>query len=156
MTIAGAAGNTYRFRVTAVDPSGRSGAVSAEKTTVAPYDDSAAGATYAGSWGVVTSTLRYAGREHFSDTAGATVTFTATGTSIWLVGDKSAGYGQFQVSIDGGAYSGLYSAYSASTAYRQVLYARGGLSNATHTIKVRVYGTAGRPRVSIDAVGYKR
>jgi hypothetical protein len=156
LSVAGTAGSTYRFRVTAVDPSGRLGAASAEKTTVVPYNDFAAGTTVTGAWPSASSASLYGGQHHASSAAGATYSFHAVGTAIWLVGIKAASYGQFQVSIDGGAYSGLIDAYSASTRFRQVLYSRGSLANVNHTIKIRVYGTAGRPTVGIDAVGFRR
>jgi hypothetical protein len=156
MAFPGVAGSTYRIKVAAVDPAGRVGAFSATKTTVVPYNDYAAGTAVTGPWGSASSASLYGGQHHYATAAGATYAFHATGTAIWLVGIKAASYGQFQVSIDGGAYSGLIDAHSASTRFRQVLYSRGSLSNAVHTIKVRVYGTAGRPTVGIDAVGYRR
>ncbi|MDQ1713932.1 MAG: hypothetical protein QOE45_3382 [Frankiaceae bacterium] len=151
-----ARGNTYRYTVTAVDPAGRVGTPSAQKTTVVPYNDISAGVVLTGPWSNVSNTNEYAFQHRTSSTAGATFTFHAVGNTIWLVGNKGAGYGQFQVSIDGGAYSGTYDAYSPTTKFRQVLYSRGSLSNANHTIKIRVYGTRGRPLVSVDAIAFRR
>lgn len=145
---------TYRFRVKAVDPAGRSGAYSASDYTIVPYDDTSG--TFSSGWTSVSGASHYRGAYHRSGTAGATFSFSSTGTQIHLVGPKAASFGQFQVSIDGGAYSSLIDAYSSSTRYRQLLYAKTGLSNATHTVKVRVYGTSGRPYVGIDGVGYLR
>ena len=147
---------TYRFRVWATDPGGRAGATSASDVTMVPYDDDTSTMSYAGSWGSGTSSLLYGGTHHRSTAAGSTFSFKATGTQIHLIGIKASSYGQFQVSIDGGAYSGLVDAYSSTTKYRQVLWSRTGLSNTTHTIKVRVYGTSGRPAVGIDGVAFLR
>jgi hypothetical protein len=55
-----------------------------------------------------------------------------------------------------GAYSAAIDSYGSTTRYRQVLYTRTGLSDATHTIKVRVVGTSGRPAVGIDGVAFLR
>jgi hypothetical protein len=128
--------------------------VSAEKATVVPYDDTSG--TYGGSWSTALSSSLYRGSHHKSGSAGATYTLTATGSRIYLVGTRGTSYGQLQVSIDGGAYSSAIDTYSATSKYRQVLYSKTGLSNATHTIKVRVVGTSGRPYVSVDGVGFLR
>ncbi|HEV2889520.1 MAG TPA: fibronectin type III domain-containing protein [Frankiaceae bacterium] len=152
----GSPGTTYRFRVAAVDPAGRIGAFSSVRTTVVPYQDNATGTVYTGSWATGSGGSFYGGSHRYSGTAGSTYTFKATGTTIWLVGTKSTNYGQFQVSIDGGAYSGLIDSYASSVQYRKVLYGVGRLSNTAHTIRVRVYGTSRRPYVGIDGVGFLR
>lgn len=156
MPYGGTPGTTYRFRVAAIDPAGRQGAFSAVKTTVVPFNDNATGTAYTGTWLTGSGLSFYGGSHRYSGTAGATYTFKATGTAIYLVGTRSTNYGQFQVSIDGGAYSGLIDTYSSSVQYRKVLYSVGRLSNATHTIRVRVAGTSRRPYVGIDGVGFLR
>lgn len=156
LSFTGSPGNTFRFKVAAIDPAGRTGAYSAVKATVVPFDDNATGTVYAGTWATGLSSSLFRGSHRYSSVAGSTYTFKATGTTIWLIGNRGTGYGQFQVSIDGGAYSGLVDAYATSTQFRKVLYTRTGLSNALHTIKVRVYGTSGRPIVGVDGVAYAR
>lgn len=152
-TVTGTAGATYRFRVQAIDPSGRAGATSATRTTLVPYD---AGGTVTGAWTAAPGTSYYRGSQRRASAAGATWSFTSAGTQIHLIGTKAASYGRLQVSIDGGAYSAAIDTYSASPRYRQVLFARTGLSAGTHTIRVRVVGTSGRPYVGIDGVAYLR
>ena len=156
LSYGGAPGTTYRFRVAAIDPAGRQGAFSAVRTTVVPFHDNAAGTSYAGVWDTGFHGSLYGGSQRYSAAPGATFTFRATGTAIYLIGSRATNYGQFQVSIDGGAYSGLIDAYSSTARVRQVIYSKSGLSNTAHTIKVRVYGTRGRPNVGIDAIGYLR
>ncbi|HEX8002276.1 MAG TPA: FlgD immunoglobulin-like domain containing protein [Mycobacteriales bacterium] len=152
----GTPGTTYRFRVAAVDPAGRQGAFSAVKTTIVPFNENAAGSAFAGSWPISYSGSAFGGSHRYSSSAGATYTFKSVGTAIYLIGNRGTNYGQFQVSIDGGAYSGLVDAYASSAQVRKVVFARGGLTNTTHTIKVRVYGTRTRPYVSVDAIGFLR
>lgn len=154
LTAGTVAGTTYRFKVRAVDPSGRLGALSAEKATMAPHDDPSG--AVAGTWSSVAGASYYRGSQRRASAAGATFAFTATGTQIHLIGTKAANYGKFYVSIDGGAYSAAYDSYSASTQYRQVLYTKTGLSSGSHSIKVKVAGTSGRPYVGIDGVAYLR
>ncbi|HEU0129906.1 MAG TPA: FlgD immunoglobulin-like domain containing protein [Mycobacteriales bacterium] len=153
-SMTGTIGATYRFKVQSVDPSGRAGGTSAVASTLVPYDDGSA--AYSSGWGTASNASLYRGSHHYSSTAGATLSITAPGTAIYLVGLKAASYGQFQVSIDGGAWSGLIDSYRSGTAFRQVLFSRTGLANANHTLRVRVYGTSGRPTVGVDAVGFLR
>lgn len=156
MTHAGAAGNTYRFRVAAVDPAGRQGAFSAVRQTIVPFNDNAPGTAYSGTWTSVASRTLFGGQHRYSGTAGSVFSFKSTGTAIYLIGNRGTSYGQFQVSIDGGAYGPLVDAYSATSQVRKVVWSRTGLSNTAHTIKVRVYGTSRRPNVSVDAIGFLR
>jgi len=116
----------------------------------------APGTSYAGTWYTGFSSSLYFGAHRYSRAAGSTYTFTATGNTIYLIGSRGPGYGRFQVSIDGGAYSGLIDSYSTSSQVRRVLYSRVGLSNTVHTIRVRVQGTSGRPYIGIDGVAYRR
>ncbi|HWL35408.1 MAG TPA: fibronectin type III domain-containing protein [Frankiaceae bacterium] len=152
--VGGTPGTTYRFRVRAIDPAGRLGAMSGTDTTMVPYDDPSG--TIAGSWGSGTSSLAYRDTFRRSTAAGSTFSLSARGTQIHLIGTRATTYGKFQVSIDGGAYSAPIDSYSSTTKYRQVLYTKTGLSDATHTIKVRVVGTSGRPAVGIDGVAFLR
>ena len=136
------------------NPAGRAGALSAVDTTIVPFDETLG--TFSSGWASSSLSSFYRGAQRKSSTAGATFSYSSTGTQIHLIGTKAASYGQLQVSIDGGAYSSAIDTYSASTRYRQVLYTKTGLSNATHSIKVRVVGTSGRPSVGIDGVGFLR
>jgi hypothetical protein len=147
-------GRTYAVSVAVVDPSGRVGPYR-EARTVTPYDDETQSPTpwtFTPSWVRYVSSLRYGGSHHTSGQPGAVVTLTASGSRLWLVGDRGPSYGQFQVSVDGGAWSGWYDAYRTSVAYRQVLYRRDDLAAGNHTVRVRVRGTAGRPTVGVDGM----
>jgi hypothetical protein len=146
-------GTTYRFKVRALDAGGRPSAFSGTDYTIVPHD---AGGSVSGTWTTSPGASFFGGSQRRASAAGATWAFSATGTQIHLIGTKAANYGQFYVSIDGGAYAGPYDSYRSATAYRQVLYTKTGLSSGTHTIKVKVAGTSGRPYVGIDAVGYLR
>lgn len=154
LTVSSSPGTTYRFRVRGIDPAGRAGSLSGVGTTMAPHDDPTG--TIAGSWTTVRSASYYRGTARRASAAGATFSFSATGTQIHLVGVRGPSYGQFQVSIDGGAYSAPIDSYAAATSARQVLYTKTGLPLRAHTIKVRVVGTARRPYVAIDGVAFLR
>lgn len=152
VTVGGVPGTTYRFKVRTRDAGGRTSAFSGSDVTMVPYN---AGGTVTGSWTTSSGALFFGGSQRRASAAGATWSFTATGTQIHLIGTKSSNYGQLQVSVDGGAYTTVDS-YSSTARYRQVLYTKTGLSSGSHRVKVRVVGTARRPYVGIDAVAYLR
>ena len=41
--------------------------------------------------------------------------------------------------------------YSSTTKYRQIVYQTSWGASGTHTIRIKVLGTQGRPRVDFDA-----
>ena len=58
--------------------------------------------------------------------------------------------GSVKVYVDG-VYRGAVSLNASSTAWRQVVYVRGFSSSGTHTIKLVCAGTAGHPKIDLDA-----
>ena len=107
-------------------------------------DDRAAGITYAGG-GWTTwdgdAWLTYGGTETNSNTTNATASYTFTGTSIAWIGAKYNSYGEADVYIDGVLQATGVDLYSASKQFQQVLFQRIGLTNAIHTIQVKVKGS---------------
>ena len=153
-TVSASVGQTRRFQVTVTDPGGRTSAAGTA-TTVVPYDS--ASGTVSGSWSTVSSSTRYLSSVRSSGSAGATISFTAAGTAISVIGDVGPTNGQFQVSYDGGAYSAAIDTVATTGAVRKVLASKTFTgAAASHTVKVRVVGTSGRPAVSVDAFGYTR
>jgi hypothetical protein len=58
-----------------------------------------------------------------------------------------------KVYVDG-VFVATVDLYAASASYRSVAYARTWSSLGTHTIRIVVVGTAGRPRVDLDAIEF--
>lgn len=58
--------------------------------------------------------------------------------------------GQVKVYVDG-VYATTVDLYSTTTTYRSVAFARTFSTYGTHTVKLVVVGTAGRPTVILDA-----
>ena len=75
--------------------------------------------------------------------------------AFYLIGDKCTGCGKFQVYVDGKLVKTVDS-HASSTLSRQTLYSRTFTGTKTHTIKIKTLGTAGRPKVRIDAIGVQR
>jgi hypothetical protein len=154
MTVTGAPAQTLRFEVTATDPAGRTSAPGTAQTVI-PYDDASPGVGYTGTWIVVSAADRYDGDAHTSGVTDSTVTFSATGTAITIVGDRGPTTGEFQIAYDGGPWSPPIDTHAPAPRVRQVLdtHTFTGAASA-HTVKLRVVGTSGRPDVAVDAIAY--
>jgi hypothetical protein len=153
-TFAGAQGNTYLFHAKAVYVAGATG-YSPAVTTVVPYDDRAGAAVFSTGWTRATSSGRYLGTTTYATTASKTMTFRTDALSFSLIGDKCATCGQMRVYIDG-VLAATVDTYRSATAARQILYTKTFTATKLHTLKILTLGTAGRPKVILDAVSVKR
>lgn len=81
--------------------------------------------------------------------AGATATFTFYGTSIAYIGDRATDRGSARIYIDGVLRATVN--MQGTKANRLIASARGFPTYGNHTIRVEVVGTAGHPRVDVDA-----
>jgi hypothetical protein len=144
-------GHTYQFRVSAVDAVGNVGAW-ATSPIVQPFLYQQTSSTaFSGSWLTQTASPFSGGSVRYASALGASATFTSTFTrSIGFVTTKAASRGSFRVYIDG-VLKATVSAYSPTTAYRQVVYQYTFPTRGTHTMKIYVLATAGHPRVDVDA-----
>lgn len=142
--------HTYQFRVAAVDPLGHVGAFATGPVVHLSVGQSPT--SKSGTWHTSTSSSFAGGTTWYATGAGASATYTTTGVrSFAFVTTKAASRGSFKVYIDG-VFKGTFSAYSTTTAYRQVIYQYSWSTAGTHSIKIVVVGTAGHPRVDFDAV----
>jgi hypothetical protein len=83
-------------------------------------------------------------------TAGRSVTYRFTGRAVSFVSTRASSRGSARIYIDG-SYMRTVSLASSTTAYRYLAFTRRWTTSGTHTIKVVVVGTAGHPRVDVDA-----
>jgi hypothetical protein len=144
-------GHTYRYRISAIDWVGNEGPPRTGALYRPTLYQSTSLTTVTGRWGTSTSSSYSGGTTRYSTTAGASATFTATlARSIAIVTTKSATRGSFKVYVDG-VFRATISTYSARTRFRQLVYQFAWSAPGTHKIKIVVSGTAGRPRVDLDA-----
>ncbi len=144
-------GHSYQFRVAAFDALGHVGSWATGPVLNAYLYQQTSGTTFAGSWLTQTSTAYSGGSARYASAAGASGTFTTTfARSIAFVTTKAASRGSFRVYVDG-VLKATLSAYSTTTQYRQVVYQYTWPTRGTHSIKIYVLGTAGHPRVDVDA-----
>ncbi|HJW23052.1 MAG TPA: N-acetylmuramoyl-L-alanine amidase [Candidatus Limnocylindrales bacterium] len=151
LSVALAAGHTYRFEVRAHDRAGNTGAWRAGATTsTLVRQDNSGYVAYGAGWRTASSSVFSGGAVHYAATTGARASFAFTGHAIALVSSRAPTRGRAWIYLDG-VYVGSIDLYSATTAYRQVVWTRTWSSSASHTIRLVVAGTGGRPQVDLDA-----
>jgi hypothetical protein len=112
---------------------------------------STAKVTYTGSWLSQASTAYSGGSAKYASAANASANFAATSVrSIGFVTTRAVTRGAFKVYVDG-VYKGTVSASAAPTAYRLLIYQFSWSTAGNHSLKVVVVGTAGHPRIDVDA-----
>jgi hypothetical protein len=145
-------GHTYKFRVRARDKAGNVGAwTTAYSWNGALRQNSYSYLAYAGTWTTSSQASSSGGSVKWSSTAGASATLAFSGRAVGLVTTLRPDGGAVQVWVDG-ALAATIDTYADTTAYRQVVFNRTWSSYGSHTIKLVVVGTAGRPRFDFDAL----
>jgi CHRD domain len=148
-----APGHSYLYRIRAYDCAGNarpSAATARHSPRVA--QDSAASVRYRGTWQRKLTTSASGGSLRYATARGATARLTFAGRSIAWVAPRGLSRGSARVYLDG-AYFTTVSLHGAA-ANREVVFSKRFSGLATHTIEVRVVGTAGHPRVDVDAFLY--
>lgn len=140
------AGETYYVRVRSKDPYGNA-TTWVTGRWAQPVDERTG--RFAGTWRSVAADDRWQGTLRTTNQAGASVTFTATGSTYRLVGDKCSTCGKFRVYVDG-ALVGTFDS-RAATQPRSVLWASGTLPVKQRTIRIVNVATSGRPWLKVDA-----
>lgn len=142
--------DTHRFRVRATDGAGNTTAWQyGAPFKVAFSQDTSSAMHYSGSWGITNTVYAYGGTLHYANAAGASVSQTFTGSGVAWVAYKGPNRGSANVYVDG-VLAATVSLYAATYASKAVVFTKTWSTNATHTIKVVVVGTAGHPRVDLD------
>lgn len=147
-----ATGRTYAVRVRARDAAGNwSPWAAAAPYRVLVYQDRSTVIRRAGTWYTYSSTAMSGGTTAWSRSKGASLTATVTGRGFALVMPKGPTRGQARVYVDGSLIATI-SLYRSSSLARQVVLSRAWAVEATRTVRVVVVGTAGRPRIDLDAI----
>ena len=147
-----ASSGTVRYRVRATDRAGNTGAWKAGPV-LAPslVQQSSAAVKYTGAWTGASSPSYSGGSAKWAKAAGASATYAFTGRSVALVAAKGAGRGSVRVYLDGKLVATV-STHATATAYRSLVWQKTFAASGKHTVKLVVVGTAGHPRVDLDAL----
>jgi hypothetical protein len=144
-------GHTYRFKVRARDKAGNvSSWVGSWDWRPALTQQSSSSVRYGGSWTSSSGTAHSGSSVKGATAPGASASLSFKGRAVaWVTAFGPSG-GQARIYIDG-ALATTIDTYAATTAERTVAYSRSWSSWGSHSIKVVVVGTDGRPRVVVDA-----
>jgi hypothetical protein len=144
-------GKAYRFRVRARDALGNVGSwVVGPKLRPALVQQSNGGVHWKGRWSGSASSSFSGGSARSATASGALARYTFAGRAIGLVMTTAATRGQVKVYLDG-SYVTTVDLGAAGWKARAIVFSRRWSSVGTHTIKLVAVGTAGRPRVDVDA-----
>ncbi|HET7728184.1 MAG TPA: S8 family serine peptidase [Candidatus Limnocylindrales bacterium] len=113
--------------------------------------DSSSAVRWSGTWSRYSSSSASGGTARYSTRAGASATHTFTGSGVALVMPKGPTRGHARIWLDG-ALAGTISLYRSTGVSRQIVFSKTWAESGSHTIRVEVVGTRGRPRVDLDAI----
>ena len=157
VALARAPGKTYRYRVRATSGSGptsRYATASAFKLQV--LQESSATLDYIGAWTLASPSYAYGGRLKYARAAGAWLRFPSSTVSLKVrgiawVAPRDANRGKADVFVDG-KLAATVDLYRASRQPRRVVFSVRWPTSGFHQLRIYVKGTAGRPRVDLDAL----
>ena len=154
VTVFLAPGSTaYRFRVSATDCAGNPTPTPTpgRAFTLTALQETDSRIAYSAGWTREALAGAYGGSVKYSTAAGATATLSVTGHAVAWVVPRDATRGKADVSLDGTTIATVDLA-SPSPLARRVVWAANVQASATHALKLTNDGTAGRPRIDVDAV----
>jgi hypothetical protein len=144
-------GSTYRYRVRAIDRAGNVGAwYYTPLFRAAAYDDSSTAMRWSAGWTVEALGGALRGKLHLATASGATVSFRLSGRSVAWLAPRGPDGGFAQVWVDG-ILTSTISLTATSARPSMTVWRTSWTSLRTHTVRIQVLGTMGRPKVGIDA-----
>lgn len=144
---------TTEFRVVAVDKADNRSTPSAWSILrPALVQQRSSAITYRGTWRSASSSRYSGGSVRYATRSGASAKYTFTGRGIALVTTRALARGKVKIYIDGAATPAATIDLRASrTTYRALAWVKSWSVNGRHTIRIVCAGTAGRPRIDLDA-----
>jgi hypothetical protein len=119
------------------------------------YQGGESSLSYAGLWMPVTNSAASGGGFSYGGSAGVTVNVAFKGTYMAWIAKTSSLYGKALVSLDGGA-AVTVDLYSATAAYKQVVYNTGLIADTDHTVSISWSGSKNAKSagtlINLDAV----
>jgi lysozyme len=143
-------GTAYRYTVKASDKAGNYTWMPGRAFKPLLAQQSSSAVTYSGAWTGSTMSSASGGSLKYTTAKGAAATYRFTGSSVSWVAHRGPNRGSAAIYVDG-AYKGTVDLYAASYAAQAVVVAASWGSNGSHTLGILCLGTAGHPRVDVDA-----
>ena len=145
------AGRTYRFRVRARDRAGNwSGWAYSAPVRAFLYQESSSAFAWSSGWTRRLASGASGGAVRDATVAGRSATFRFSGRGVGWFARKGPGNGFAQVRVDG-VLVATVNLESATAQPPRVLWRQTWAATRAHVVQVRLLGTAGRPRVEVDA-----
>jgi hypothetical protein len=148
-----AVGTSHRYRSRAFEstfPAGGPWFYGLELQPRVAQETSSAGVAYTGAWTTVAGSYYSGGHARYANGKGATATFSFTGTSIGWVSRRGPTRGSAQVFVDGQLIRTV-DLHDSTFKDRRIVFAKSWPVQGRHTIRIVTLGTAGHPRVDVDA-----
>jgi hypothetical protein len=144
-------GHTYRYEARAHDRAGNVGGWAAGPTARATLLQQTSGLIgYHGAWTTVYSTSDSGGSLRYATAAGSSAGLTASARGLAFVTTRGPSRGVVRVYVDG-VLKATIDLFSTTVEPRYVAYRASWAGVGTHSIRIVVVGTAGRPRIDLDA-----
>jgi GH25 family lysozyme M1 (1,4-beta-N-acetylmuramidase) len=144
-------GQVVRQRSRAADPlANTSSWVPGPAVQSSVTQQSSSAVRWTGSWQTVASSAASGGSLRYSTAAGASAAFSFSGSSIAWVAARGPSRGAARVYVDG-VYATTLNLQASTGQTRSIVFARNWAKVAIHSIRIVVVGTAGHPRVDVDA-----
>ncbi len=143
---------TVAFRATACDNAGNCTNSETGTLRASIVQQSSAAVTWTGAWTAGTGATFSGGSTRYATARGASATFRVTGRSVALVTQRAPASGYAWIYVDGAVTPAAKVSLTRSPAQpRFIAWQMTWATSGTHTIRVWVAGTAGKPRVDVDA-----
>ena len=145
-------GHTHRFRVRARDAVGNwSPWVAGATLRLGIVQDTSTGMRYSSGWLPWASKWASAGTMRYTTRAGASVKFTTTARTLAFVAPVDKNRGSARIYVDG-VLQATVSLYSPVGVSRRIVWTKTFPAVGSKTIEIVAVGTAGRPRIDVDAI----
>jgi len=143
-------GHSYQFEVRATDNAGNvSGFTVGTAFTLSAFQETAGAIAYSSGWTKQTLAGSFGGSVKFATVAGKTATFSFTGSQVAWVSTKGTDRGSATAKLDAGTASTV-STNASALKTATIVYTKTVTAGA-HSLLLKVLGTAGHPRVDVDA-----
>jgi hypothetical protein len=118
---------------------------------MALVEDNSTSVRYSAGWQTALDPSASGGTTHFASAYGASAKLDFTGRSVAWVAPVGGLRGKARIYIDGVAAARVD--LGAGTAQpRRIVFARNWTAVGAHSIRIKVLGTLGRPRVDLDGL----
>ncbi len=141
-----------RYRVSATDCVGNtSGFTAGPAGLLSAVQDTSARISYTRAWNRVAAGQAYGNTVHVVGRSGATARFAFTGRQVAWVASRLPGRGVARVYLDGERVAKV-NLHSGTKMHRRIVFAHAWSTSGEHRLSIVCAGSAGHPKVDVDAI----